>query len=595
MNRPVNEEQMIRDFKKIADFSLPPETVERDLVELRRRLESQELPQTAGGRKVWRMIMENKAAKVVSAAMIFIGVFIGITFLPAGELNAAELLTRVSMNMSKYAWMKSITESFLPGAEMPESVQTTLVNIRDRQVFLIYDAGYLHQMDYEKKQWSIYRPEDNTMIVKVLKGEWPDMGQQIEEYAQQLSREGLEVRQTEAMENGIPFTIIEYDEELNNISSEPGQYMSKMMMGNKKVKTIKTRLKINRKRLILSAGAMSYYDPDGNLIVTKVSTSEPLDSGPADIYELGVPADVNIINKIPDKRVQEIRKIIDQKQEAFLSHYLAVQLENTVRDGKEELMEAMVIYADGKKLRVDVFGKKYPSYGPTPEAISQLVQHSRDLLQPYLPNGEKLHPRSIRIYDGLWQHKLDYHEQKYLLRTPQRRPDGDEYGDDDIADFGWRKLWWMNDPEWMYEDDFSRENDLIGIELTGQSQFGRLPKRLALYVDPSKDYLYRRYVEQELADAPWQTDKTWLNEENRNRLTENVRIYDVIEYAQTSAGQWYPKVTTITGYNRPLRENGRKMDDNRVSRIWLLTETPVFSEKLFDPSVLPDPEVLGTK
>lgn len=589
MNRPVSEKKMIRDFKKIADFSLPPGNVERDLAALRRRLECQDVSRTAAGRKVWKMIMESKATKYVSAAMVFIGVFIGLYLFPTAEVSAAELLRRVSKSMSKYTWIKSVTESFLPCTETPASVQTSYSNIRDRQVYLVYDAGYLHHLDYANNRWSVYRPEDNSMIVQELKGRWQDAGGQVEPFVAQLSREGLVIRQTEDEEDGSSITLIEYDEVLNNISPEPGRFMSAMMMGGKTVKTIKTRLKINRERLILSTSEMSYFDPEDRLIVTDRTRSEPVDSGPADIYELGAPADVNVINKIPDHRVREIREIIDKKQDAFLDSYLAVQLENIVRDGNEEMIEAMVIYADGNKLRVDVFGKYYSSYGHVPEDVSRLVAKSHDLLPPYLPNEEKLHLRSLRIYDGLWQHKLDYHEKKYRRPSPQRRPDGDEFGDDDIADFGWRKLWWLNEPEWMMEDDFSKENGLVGMELSVQSQFGRLPKRLALYVDPARDYLYRRYIEQELADAPWQIDKTWLdNMQNRNQLTERVRIYDVIEYGQTSAGQWYPKVTTITGYDRPLRENGRKMDFNRVSRIWLLEENPVFPEGLFDPTVLPD-------
>lgn len=592
MNRPVSEEKIIRDFKKIADFSLPSETVEQDLADLRRRLESQDLSQTAAGRKVWRMIMENKAAKYVSAAMVFIGIFIGMHFLPAGELNAAELLTRVSENLKNYPLVKLVVENYRPDQQEPVSVDVGYCDYGNKQVFWTFDGKYIHRMDYVNWIWKIYRPEDNTLLLKDLHGEWNEEDSQLAEYITRLRTEGLTISKSEVVENNRSLTVIEYEEALNNISPMPDQFMSKMMMGTRFVKKIQTRLTVDSDRLFLATVETAYFDFADHLILRKKETSEPVDRVPADIYELGVPADANVVNKVRDEKVRKIRETIDQKQDTFLSQYLAVQLENNVRDDKESLVEAMVIYADGKKLRVDVFGKKYSDLAQAPEKISALAKNSHDLLQPYLPNGEELHLRSIRIYDGLWQHNLDYSEQKYLLQTPQRRPNGDVYGDDDIADFGWRKLGWMEEPERMMENDFSREHNLIGMELTVQSQFGHLPKRLALYVDPAKDYLCRRYVEEELADAPWQTDKTWLNEESRDRLTENVRIYDVTEYAQTSTGQWYPKVTTITGYNRPLRENGRKTDYNRVSRIWLLKENPDFPQALFDPSILHNPEVL---
>ena len=114
-----------------------------------------------------------------------------------------------------------------------------------------------------------------------------------------------------------------------------------------------------------------------------------------------------------------------------------------------------------------------------------------------------------------------------------------------------------------------------------------MPVRKVLYVDPSKDYLYRRYVEEELVDAPWQIDKNWLDSvENKGRLEEEVRVYDVIEYGQTSEGQWYPKTITIKGYDNPLRKNSIKMDFNRISRIYLLEENPDLPDELFDPEQL---------
>ncbi|MHC4524861.1 MAG: hypothetical protein ACYSU8_04920, partial [Planctomycetota bacterium] len=220
-----------------------------------------------------------------------------------------------------------------------------------------------------------------------------------------------------------------------------------------------------------------------------------------------------------------------------------------------------------------------------PAEITELLKNSLARLEPYVPKTPR--PRAIHLYDGLWQHICEEQGDKMILRKPHRRPDGDLYGDDDIEDFGWRRLWLLNEPEWMYEDDFSTKNDFLGMEITRQSQFGRLPVRKVLYVDPSKDYLYRRYVEEELVDAPWQIDKNWLNSvENKERLEEEVRVYDVTEYGQTSKGQWYPKTITIKGYDNPLRKNSIKQDFDRICRIYLLEENPNLPDELFDPDIL---------
>ena len=587
MTKKISEEKIIQDFKKIADFEVSSETVLSDLSDIRRLLRNRDSIESPAIRNVWRMIMHSKLTKYVSAAMVFFAVFISMQFLPGAELNAAELLTKVSKNMQKFKYVKSVTQSYLPDQEEPASSQTGITDYKNRQCFLIYSEGYLHQWDYKKMIWSVYRPEDNTMVVKPLSGEWIDPKAQIEEYTEKLSQEGLEVSQTEIMENGVAATVIEFDETLNNISHDPNMYMSKMMMGQTTVKTIRTKLVINRDDLYLSRSEMSYYDPQDNLIISKKTIKKPVDSVPLDIYELGVPEDVNIINKVPDKRVQEVRGLIEDYQNRFLKNYIAVQTEIDVTEGQPRLMEGTVIYCKGKKIRVDSFRSQYPSDKKKliPAEVTVLLKESLARLEPYVSKTPR--PRAIHLYDGLWQHIYEEQGDKMVLRKPHRRPDGDLYGDDDIEDFGWRLLWLLNEPEWMYEDDFSTENDFLGMEITRQSQFGRLPVRKVLYVDPSKDYLYRRYVEEELVDVPWQIDKNWLDSvENKERLEEEVRVYDVTEYGQTSKGQWYPKTITIKGYDNPLRKNSIKADYNRISRIYLLEENPDFPDELFDPEQL---------
>jgi hypothetical protein len=587
MSKSINEEKIILLFSKIADYELPSATVQNDLEQLRGLLAELKTGRTFVKGTIWRTIMQSRYTKYISAALVFLAVMIGMQFFPESELNAAELLIKVSQTMQHCVFVKSVTKSYLPGNDEPVETRIHYSDSKNRQVFLVYGKGYIHHLDYGKMIWRVYRPEDNTMIENALKGEWAGPGTQVKDYIEKLKNEGLEVRKTDEFRDGIPFTIIEYDETLNNINHDPASYMSTMLMNGRTVKTIKTKITVNRDTLFLSQYEVRYYTPQDQLIITEKTEGEPVDWVPADVYELGVPSDVKIINKIPGEEVQKIRSLIDEQQDRFLSHYIAVQTEIDLTGGQERLMEGMVIYCKGKKIRVDEFRREYPSDKKRPicTEVTGLLKESLSRLEPFI--SQTARPRSIRIYDGLWQHKIEEHDGALILCTPQRRPDGDEFADDDIADFGWRKLWWLNEPEWMYEDDFSAENGLAGMELTAQSEFGRLPKRLVLYVDPAKDYLYRRYIEEELVDAPWQVDKGWLDKvENKGGLTERVRIYDVVDYGRTSEGQWYPKVFTIKGYDNYLRERPFKEDIDRICRIYLLEENPDLPEELFDPAAL---------
>ncbi len=142
----------------------------------------------------------------------------------------------------------------------------------------------------------------------------------------------------------------------------------------------------------------------------------------------------------------------------------------------------------------------------------------------------------------------------------------------------------------MYEDDFSKENGFIATEICPQFNGYLLPKRQVLYVDPAKDYLAARYVNEELLDAPWQKEPIDPNEiKTKSHLEEEVRVRDITEYGQTSGGKWYPKTITIKGYDRSMRDGHRgdyKRDFDRVSRIYLLEENPQLPDKIFDPARL---------
>ncbi len=594
MNKNISEEKLVQHFSEIAEFELPKEAVQRDIEDIRKLLSDQEKDKSSAGKNVWRMIMQDKTTRYISAATIIFAVFIAMQFLPESQLNAAQLLTKVSQNMRKFTIVKSVTENYFPGQTEPVDFETHIVDYNRKQAFIVYSKGYLHQLDYEKMIWSVYRPEDNTMVVQPLSGEWPGPDEQVDEYIKKLSQEGLEIHQSELLEDGVKLTVIEYNEILNNISVDPNKYMSNTMINNTIVKRIHTKLWVNRNELYLSRAELSYYDVQDNLILTKKSTSEPAESAPVDIYELGVPADVTIINKVPDERVKEIKSQINDHKSGFLKNYMAIQLENIVEtDGTESMIEGMVIYSQGKKLRVDVYRRQLSQNidkGISTD-VGTLLNYSIARLSPYV--SQKICPRAIRIYDGLLAHKLVEDEGELVLRTPLRRPEGDEYGDDDIDDFGWRVLWMMGEPERMYEDDFSKENDLLGMEVTSQSQFGQLPERKVLYIDSAKDYCFRRYIEEKRADAPWQKDENWLESvEDKWNIVETTNITDVTEYAQTSDGQWYPKTMHLKMTTRfPFRENSDKTyEENRIIRIYLLEENPNLPDKLFDTEQLSIPE-----
>ncbi|MGE5295096.1 MAG: hypothetical protein ACM3VT_09730, partial [Solirubrobacterales bacterium] len=482
-----------------------------------------------------------------------------------------------------------VTQVYVPDRNEPVETDVSWTDAANRRDYIIFDNKYIHMADYTRGELSVYRPDTNDMIVSPLKGESVSSGEQmIKEYVEKLKSDGCQARQSSRMYGDARAIVLEFDETLNELGG--GVRWTNMLMNGKSVKTIRNEIIIDEKSHTPRASTVTYVDLDGRVIATHRSQCESAATGPANIYELGVPRSVKIINKVTDQPVQAVRQKIEEAGRRFLDEYIAVITKADVEEGREVIEESLVVFRQGKRVRVD--GYSHASRGDAAardkltSRYAEALKASLQCLDSYDAAAENQDIRFVRLYDGLWQYALDAEEGRLVASERQRRPDGDGFGGDEIDELGWRTLWWLNEPEHTLEDSYSRGNRLIGMELSAQAVGSQPPKRLALYVDPEKDYMFQRYVEEQLIDAPWQEDKAWLDAvQDKSALTELVRECRVSEYARTTSGQWYPKTITETGYRR---EYGlAKRDTSLTTRIHLIAEHPTFPEGIFDPDKLP--------
>ncbi len=571
----MNEQELIRRLEEIANYDLPAETTEQHLQDVRGRLLSQTAIRPRHRRIRW--------AGLAAAAIIVVGAMATWKLFPSPRLQAAELLTQVAQNMEKLAWLKRVTERYGPDQNQPVSEDIHWSDMANKRVYAVYSKKYVHFMDYQRKEWWVYRPDTNDMILQPLHGEWTPT---VQEYVAKVKREGISVRQSETMHQGRRMTVLEFDETLNDVGA--GTTMTNMWMNGRSVKTIRNRFIIDPNRIMGSA-ELSYLERDGRVISILKMHLEPATKGPADIYELGVPKNVKIINKLPDPATHALRQEINERRTRFLNDYIAVITEAKVNGESEEIRQAKVVFRRAQSIRVDVYYRDPRSRDRLMSQYQAELEASSQCLRPFWPDEDSRDIRSIRLYDGLWQYVTELKDDRLVALEKQRRPEGDLYADDDVDDFAWRTLWWLNQPEHMYEDSYAKERGLTATELTARAgeDGATMPKRLALYVDPQRDFVCDRYIEEELFDAPWQMDKAWLQKvERRDSLEERVRDIRVSEYGRTSGGQWYPRVITEAGHTRRFDE-AKPRETRRVIRIHVVAEHPRFPDDVFDPDKLP--------
>lgn len=74
----IDEKEIERRFEVISQFELSPEVTARDLKRVRRRLTEQASGRLTMKQKMWRTIMKSRIAKLSVAAVVIVGVLIGI-------------------------------------------------------------------------------------------------------------------------------------------------------------------------------------------------------------------------------------------------------------------------------------------------------------------------------------------------------------------------------------------------------------------------------------------------------------------------------------------------------------------------------------
>ena len=537
----------------------------------------------------WRFIMDKPIRKWLPTAAVAAIVIILFNILPSS--NNGGVLADVIEAMSKITRYKAITERFIPAKDEPVSIDITWTDYVKKESYCVYSGKYIHHLDDKNHTHKIYVPEKNTLTIDLIEYEHLENSngceKMIEDFIKKQNEEGIKVTQREDIIVDKNVIIIELLETLNDIG-EDGMKMTKMRMSGQPVKYDKKVLYIDQDTNLLISQERYFYNHNNELLakyVTEMFYGEPF---PKDMHELGMPEDVNIINKVPSQKVQDTRNKIRKHQKDFLNKYVAVITESEVKDdGSERISEAFAIFSHGKHLRVDWYLNKYSHPDNLTPKYKDKLAKSLELLKACDIDSSKIYIRSARFYDGLWQQNFDAESSKddaLVTKPKQRRPDGDGHADDDIADFGWKLLWHNSEREHDYEDEFSKKNDLIALEMASEGRFSfYLPRRQVLYVDPEKDYLMKRYISQELLDAYWMPDDKWKDEIDWDRAVEEVMTTEVIEYGQTKEGKWYPKVMTINGYRQPLRKNAMRIPRNRIVRIHLIEENQKFDKELFTP------------
>jgi len=325
-----------------------------------------------------------------------------------------------------------------------------------------------------------------------------------------------------------------------------------------------------------------YVDVDTNRVERLVLTGDRFpqpytmqfdypETGPLDIYALGVPRDAKVVETGPTKELLKLHRCVEDARNGFAPQYRAIicTLSSAPTGGKLVPIWVRVVHRKGARIRSEHYN--------VPRGTA------RDLVEDVNVVERLLAGCPLNIVNIPCPPDPDEGPGVYVYR-------GGDGGlvrkETQVACETVESLTWALRQAASVTRQIPEAHDgLVGTEYfsQGHTYEGRVssyPCRTRQFYNPSRDYTCERMEQVWDAQAPWQEDKDWLKDVEAASSDSSHKVKctaQVVEYAQTDQGRWYAK--------RIRREEIG--DRNFRSEVIVHLDTSVeVPDELFDPDTV---------
>lgn len=515
-------------------------------------------------RKFWRIIMKRKMTKYVAAAVVLVGVMVGLNFMNGSPDRTGMALADTIDAMKKMPWVHGI--------------------ISDKKA----------KTDQQRESWISFDP-----IIMILKGpEGITYINTVDNVLYQYDSKTGVTTITGAMIDEIPeiqspFDLIEHiiqkiDEQFSEVSRTTRKVNGKMVEVMHGIsETEEAMLFRDRERNLLLRIETKKFDKNGDTTENLIMELSYPEQGPKDIYAAGVPENSKIVDMRPKGDVQLLVSEIQHRHDAGYGDYIAaillsfIDTESNTKDlqpieiqiirHQKNLTRSSRYWAVGPDRRKSVYKTLYEAVKENWPSLSwkqiQNVENDEALYAEVIFGGKNITNRSRFSGDDLKTTTHPSHSIVSKLNIGDTLP----------------SLAWVNiqaltfgKKEYRYEllTPNSQHKDLVGFRLYSTSQSYPSPGKIKVgepkvddyWFDPIKDYLLVKHIQRQ--------DET----SNYSIIT---RKEEVLEFAQTPRGKWYPKHIQSerwSGNGNDKSKQKKRIRDKRV----ILLEDPIFPEGIFD-------------
>ena len=504
--------------------------------------------------------MSSKVTKIAAAAIVLVVVGTGI--LHIGTQDQGVALGAVEQAMYGMPWVHT-NATIRQGDQIQVRQEWECF---DPKVHIWIDPnGVISYRDYSGQTAYVYHPEANTITISSATDRFNKKGSQsgaeaVKDMIARFESRSGEILRQRTTHNQIPVEIVQLADEHQEIS-----------------------LILDLERQIPLKMDMQGSIPDTDQkYAMSVDFDYPVE-GPADIYDLGAPADARVVDNRPQGDVQDLIQKVQQRFDTGFEDHTAVVLGSWVADNNVlEPKDIIVLRQKGNLKRVD----NYHAYNFTGSKshIPTLYPLIKDrwpnlTIQDAIALEDNKYGEFQMVFDGDKSTKRTNFSGKVHMQTI--RVDMFQMGGiESLANLAWCNpsslLMTGSDQQIKPELLPADPNHLgwVGFKLVRSMHDSskRLPGTTIrqsisfFWFDPERDHLLMERKTLETADEGTRTSVT-----------------SIIEIAQTPEGKWYPTlILTESSYPNYQGTISRHVEEKRI----LLDTDPIFKDGVFDGASL---------
>jgi hypothetical protein len=477
-----------------------------------------------------------------------------------------------------------------------------------------HDTGTVQSLDYLNHKSTVYSPKADTVIIAYMPGKpipmYDSPQSRVRLWMEYYDIRNADIKREEGRYEGIDADT--YYSTLYRTTNEGQRYLSS-----------KSKLVVGRDNHLPITHEIRNWDPEGKLVGDYVETYDYPDTGPKGVYDLGVPQSARVLDYSPTSELLKVLEAYQSHRDAAPLRYVAILRYSRAKVPSEscQVEGVDVFYSGGVFQRVDGCAIR-----PTPEQefIAECGDSFDSLMQWWTRRTSsevEISHEFIWLYDEKCRYRLSrsgsgsdwsaVDERPFTTRSdmPSFVLGTQSVNRDILAELGWPSYLIRSGSRRtgtsIGEDDCSKQNNLIRIEVLYDGGFNTrneviLPKKYLFYLNPERDYVCQRYEVHRQLHAPWHSDPNWLDGIDQETLRKwaqitghgisrgaigHVLLKEVLEYAQTGVGRWYP--VKILERSISTKGDGTTGESREMKILYLRTDLE-FPEAIFDPDNLPN-------